>query len=65
VPRTPEVTVVIPTRSRWDLLSTAALPSALSQDDLDVEILVVGDGSTDSTAQADLSEVFTIANDSG
>lgn len=48
--RTPEITVVIPTRSRWDLLSTAALPSALSQEDVDVEVVVVDDGSTDSTA---------------
>jgi glycosyltransferase involved in cell wall biosynthesis len=50
VPRTPEVTVVIPTRSRWDLLSTAALPSALGQEGVDVEVVVVDDGSTDRTA---------------
>lgn len=47
----PEVSVVIPTRSRWDLLSTAALPSALGQEDVDVEVVVVDDGSTDETAQ--------------
>jgi glycosyltransferase involved in cell wall biosynthesis len=51
VSRGPEVTVVIPTHSRWDLLSTAALPSALGQDDVDVEVVVVDDGSTDATAE--------------
>jgi glycosyltransferase involved in cell wall biosynthesis len=51
VPRTPEVTVVIPTRSRWDLLSTAALPSALGQEAVDAEVVVVDDGSTDATAE--------------
>ena len=47
----PDVTVVIPTRSRWDLLSTAALPSALGQEGIDVEVVVVDDGSTDDTAE--------------
>jgi glycosyltransferase involved in cell wall biosynthesis len=51
VRRAAEVTVVIPTRSRWDLLSSAALPSAFGQEDVDVEIVVVDDGSTDSTAE--------------
>jgi glycosyltransferase involved in cell wall biosynthesis len=46
----PDVTVVIPTRSRWDLLSTAALPAALGQEDVDLEVVVVDDGSTDATA---------------
>jgi glycosyltransferase involved in cell wall biosynthesis len=46
----PEVTVVVPTHSRWDLLSTAALPAALGQEDADLEVLVVDDGSTDETA---------------
>ena len=46
-----EVTIVIPTRSRWDLLSTAALPSALGQHDVEVEVVVVDDGSTDRTAE--------------
>jgi glycosyltransferase involved in cell wall biosynthesis len=45
----PEVTVVIPTRSRWDLLSTAALPAALRQEDVALEVVVVDDGSTDAT----------------
>jgi glycosyltransferase involved in cell wall biosynthesis len=47
----PEVTVVVPTHSRWDLLSTAALPSALEQEDVDLEVIVVDDGSTDATAE--------------
>jgi glycosyltransferase involved in cell wall biosynthesis len=51
VPHVPDVTVVIPTRSRWDLLSTAALPSALGQEDVKLEIVVVDDGSTDETAK--------------
>jgi glycosyltransferase involved in cell wall biosynthesis len=46
----PEVTVVIPTHSRWDMLSTAALPAALRQEDIDLEVVVVDDGSTDATA---------------
>lgn len=45
----PEVTVVVPTRSRWDLLSTAALPAALRQEDVALEVVVVDDGSTDTT----------------
>lgn len=46
-----EVTVVIPTRNRWRLLSTAALPSALEQIDVDHEVIVVDDGSTDETPE--------------
>jgi glycosyltransferase involved in cell wall biosynthesis len=49
--RVPEVTVVIPTRNRWDLLSTAALPSAFRQEDVEIEVVVVDEGSTDFTAQ--------------
>ena len=45
----PEVTVVIPTLNRWHLLSTGALRSALDQEDVDVEVVVVDDGSTDET----------------
>jgi glycosyltransferase involved in cell wall biosynthesis len=47
----PEVSVVVPTRSRWDLLSTAALPAALGQEDVSVEVVVVDDGSTDATQE--------------
>ena len=45
----PEVTVVIPTRNRWPLLSTAALPSALEQEEVEHEVIVVDEGSDDST----------------
>jgi glycosyltransferase involved in cell wall biosynthesis len=50
VDRAPDVTVVIPTRNRWDLLSTASLPSALGQQGVRVEVVVVDEGSTDATA---------------
>lgn len=56
MPDAPEVSVVIPTRSRWHLLSTAALPSALEQEDVAVEVIVVDDGSQDDT-RARLAEV--------
>ena len=45
----PTVSVVIPTRNRWRLLSTHALPSALAQEEVRFEIVVVDDGSTDET----------------
>jgi GT2 family glycosyltransferase len=45
-----EVSVVIPTRSRWRLLSEAALPAALAQVDVDHEVIVVDDASEDETA---------------
>jgi Glycosyl transferase family 2 len=45
----PTVSVVIPTRNRWPMLSAHALPSALAQEDVDLEIVVVDDGSTDET----------------
>jgi hypothetical protein len=47
----PEVTVVIPTRDRWTLLASAALPAALGQEDVDVEVVIVDDGSTDETPE--------------
>jgi glycosyltransferase involved in cell wall biosynthesis len=50
VPDACDVSVVIPTRSRWRLLSTAALPAALEQREVDHEIIVVDDGSDDETA---------------
>jgi hypothetical protein len=53
---TPEVSVVIPTRNRWPLLSTHALPSALAQEDVNLEVIVVDDASTDETARG-LAEV--------
>jgi glycosyltransferase involved in cell wall biosynthesis len=45
----PEVTVVIPTRNRWPVLSTSALPSALAQESVEHEIVVVDEGSSDAT----------------
>ena len=45
------MTVVIPTRNRWPLLSTAALRSALEQREVDHEVVVVDDGSTDETPE--------------
>ncbi len=45
----PEVSVVIPTRSRWNLFSRAALPAALEQVGVDHEVIVVDDGSEDET----------------
>jgi glycosyltransferase involved in cell wall biosynthesis len=47
----PEVTVVIPTRDRWPILSACALPSALSQAAVDLEVIVVDDGSREKTAE--------------
>ena len=43
---------MVPTRNRWSHLSTAALPAALRQEAVDLELLVIDDGSTDGTAQA-------------
>jgi glycosyltransferase involved in cell wall biosynthesis len=63
----PEVTVVVPTRSRWDLLSTAALPAALGQENVDLEVVVVDDGSTDTTferlANAENERVSVVRHD--
>jgi glycosyltransferase involved in cell wall biosynthesis len=46
---TPEVSVVIPTRGRWPLLSVT-LASALGQEGVDHEVVVVDDGSRDETS---------------
>jgi glycosyltransferase involved in cell wall biosynthesis len=51
-----EVSVVIPTLNRWPLLERRALPSALAQEDVEFEVIVVDDGSTDQTP-ARLAEV--------
>jgi glycosyltransferase involved in cell wall biosynthesis len=47
----PEASVVIPTHNRWDLLATAALPSAFGQQDVELEVIVVDDGSSDGTPE--------------
>jgi glycosyltransferase involved in cell wall biosynthesis len=47
----PDVTVVIPTRDRWPLLSRTALRSALGQRHVEHEVVVVDDGSVDGTAE--------------
>jgi GT2 family glycosyltransferase len=47
----PEVTVVIPTRNRSAFL-TRALGFALRQENVDLELVVVDDGSTDDTPRA-------------
>jgi glycosyltransferase involved in cell wall biosynthesis len=44
-----DVSVVIPTCNRWELLSTAALRAALLQEAVNHEIVVVDDGSIDET----------------
>jgi glycosyltransferase involved in cell wall biosynthesis len=46
-----EVSVVIPTRNRWELLSRHALAGALAQEDVDLEVVVVDDGSDDGSAE--------------
>jgi len=45
----PDISVVIPTRDRRDLLRLALL-SVLSQNDVDIEVVVVDDASTDDIA---------------
>ena len=47
----PQVSVVIPTRNRWDLLSRHGLASALGQEDVEAEVVVVDDGSDDGSAE--------------
>lgn len=48
---TPEVTVVIPTRDRWPVLASCGLRAALLQQDVDLEVVVVDDGSRDETPE--------------
>lgn len=44
----PEITIVIPTHNRWNLLRRT-LAGALAQEDVDHEVIVVDDGSSDET----------------
>ena len=46
----PDVTVVIPTRNRCEVVSQKALRSALAQEAVEHEVVVVDDASTDETA---------------
>ena len=60
------VSVVIPTRNRWPLLSRA-LASALAQEDVAVEVVVVDDGSTDVTTDLETAadeRIIYLRNDS-
>jgi glycosyltransferase involved in cell wall biosynthesis len=50
----PEVSVIIPTRNRWPLLSTHALPSALAQEDVELEVVVVVDAASEDDTAAKL-----------
>jgi glycosyltransferase involved in cell wall biosynthesis len=43
----PAVSVVIPTRDRWPLLARTALAAVLRQDGVDLEVVVVDDGSAE------------------
>jgi glycosyltransferase involved in cell wall biosynthesis len=49
-----EVTVVIPTRNRWSTLASRSLRSALAQEGVDLEVVVVDDGS-DHDMRGDLA----------
>ena len=48
----PLISVIIPTYLQSELLVTRAIPSALGQTYRNIEVVVVGDGAPDSTAQA-------------
>jgi glycosyltransferase involved in cell wall biosynthesis len=48
----PAVSVVIPTRNRAELLMSHALPSALAQRNVDVEVVLVDDGSDEAGRHA-------------
>ena len=47
----PEISVVIPTRNRWELLSRNSLASALGQVDVELEVIVVDDASDDGSEE--------------
>ena len=54
----PDVSVVVPTKDRWALLSRNALRSALGQRSVELEVIVVDDGSRDETPER-LAELAT------
>jgi glycosyltransferase involved in cell wall biosynthesis len=45
----PEVSVIIATRNRWQILLAHGLPSALAQQGVDLEVIIVDDASDDDT----------------
>jgi glycosyltransferase involved in cell wall biosynthesis len=47
----PDVSVVLTTRDRWEVFKSMGLRSALIQEDVTSEIIVVDDGSTDATTE--------------
>lgn len=49
---TPAVTVVISTRDRWPLVARTALAATLFQEDVDLEVIIVDDGSVDGPPDA-------------
>ena len=49
MPTQPEVTVVIPTKDRWETLART-LGGVLAQEDVELEAVVVDDGSSDGTS---------------
>lgn len=52
----PDVTVVIPTRDRWPLLQRTALASALAQREVELEVVVVDDGSVEAASANTLAD---------
>ena len=51
----PEVSVIIPTRNRWSMLGSVSLPAALGQKGVDLEVIIVDDGSDETRRElADL-----------
>jgi glycosyltransferase involved in cell wall biosynthesis len=63
----PQVSIIIATRDRWSTLVENGLPSALSQQEVPIEVIVVDDGSSDETAtrlaQVDDERVRVVRNE--
>jgi glycosyltransferase involved in cell wall biosynthesis len=47
-----QVSVVVPTRDRWDVLAMRALPAALGQEEIPIEVIVVDDFSSAPPCEA-------------